>query len=252
MDKAYYKQYYDFERSHWWFLARAEILESFVNEFGKSGLSILDAGTGTGANSVWLSNYGEVTSMEFDQDCIDYSHSKNNLKYVQGSLLELPFADDSFDLVCAFDVIEHIDDHELAVSEMKRVCKPGGSILVTVPAFQHLWSEHDVINHHFRRYTKKSLNALFEKLKGEIIFSSYFNFRLYPLVLLARTIGRLFSNSTKNNPPKSDFDKFKPGLTNNLLRKVFSGEKNQIQKRNSFPFGVSLILEWRKNQSNHN
>ncbi len=247
MEKAYYKQYYEFERNHWWFLARAEILEAYIKELGQKNLKILDAGTGTGANSKWLSNYGNVTSMEFDEDCISYSKNKNGLDYVQGSLLELPFQNESFDLVCAFDVIEHIENHELAVAEMKRVCKSGGRIFITVPAFQHLWSEHDEINHHFRRYTKENLNKLFENSNGEIAFSSYFNYRLYPIVLVARVIGKLFTSSKKKSNLKSDFDKFSPGITNNLLRAIFKGEKNQIRKKKTYPFGVSLILEWKKN-----
>ncbi len=249
MEKAYYNQYYDFERNHWWFLARAKILEAYVGKWNKSDLKILDAGTGTGANSIWLSRYGEVVSMEFDKDCIDYSSQRNGLKYIQGSLLQLPFKNESFDLICAFDVIEHIEDHQLAVSEMIRVCKPGGKILITVPAFRHLWSEHDEINHHFRRYTQTQLKALFQREEGELKNCSYFNFYLYPLVLLARIANKfmsLFKNSEKS---KSDFEKFNPGPLNELLKGIFLMERKRISSKKKYPFGVSLILEWQKNNA---
>ncbi|QNL20567.1 class I SAM-dependent methyltransferase [Hyphobacterium sp. CCMP332] len=248
MEKAYYKQYYDFERNHWWFLARAKILEAYVSNFSKSKLKILDAGTGTGANSIWLSNYGEVVSMEFDKDCIDYSSQKNGLDYINGSLLELPFTNDSFDLICAFDVIEHIEDHHLAVSEMIRVCKPGGKILITVPAFMHLWSEHDEINHHFRRYTRNELSILFDREEGELQNCSYFNFYLYPLVLMARFANKLLSPFQKSDGHKSDFEKFKPGLLNDTLKQIFLLERNRIASKKKYPFGVSLILEWQKDK----
>src|SRR5690606_6783902 len=119
--------------------------------------------------------FGKVTSLEYDADCCAFTREKTGLEIIQGSVLELPFADNSFDLVCAFDIIEHVENDQKAVEEMLRVLKPGGSICVTVPAFMSLWTKHDDINLHFRRYRKEGLESLFNKAKGGIGQCFYFN-----------------------------------------------------------------------------
>ena len=163
MDKNYYKEYYHLEREHWWFQARGKILLKHLKCVfqGQPNIRILNIGAATGRSSELLMQLGDVTSVEFDTDCYEFSRDFVKIPIVQGSILDLAFSDDTFDLVCAFDVIEHVEDDTLAVSEMRRVCKPGGVMCVTVPAFMFLWSEHDVVNHHFRRYTSPILRGLF-------------------------------------------------------------------------------------------
>ncbi|MEM9857498.1 MAG: class I SAM-dependent methyltransferase [Bacteroidota bacterium] len=241
MDKAYFKEYYIQERNHWWFLARLEILESFVNKLlkGRENSKILNVGVATGATTQMLQKYGEVTSLEYDKDCCKFLNEELNIDVINGSVLELPFADDVYNLVCAFDVIEHVEDDELAVKEMTRVAKKGGYVFVTVPAFMDLWSDHDLINHHFRRYTMGPLTSLFNG-SGNILFSSYFNTVLFPPIYAVRRLSRLIKS--QSSEVESDFSKFKPGLTNKILYHLFKMELSLLKKRVKFPFGVSIML----------
>jgi ubiquinone/menaquinone biosynthesis C-methylase UbiE len=255
MQHDYYKEYYDLERQHWWFVAREKIISNYLKKIiddkilKQENLKILNVGCGPGRSSQYLSSFGEVTSIEYDKDCCEFASERTGLQIINGSITELPFQDEMFDLVCAFDVIEHVEDDQLAVSEMKRVAKKDGVVFITVPTFMSLWSHHDVINHHFRRYKFSQIEKLFEIQKnGNEIFSSYFNFFLFPGIYLIRIV----SNSLKfgNNRPGSgsDFEAFKPGFLNNILFNVMCFESKFINKNIKFPFGVSLLYSWKKNK----
>lgn len=248
MDKNYYKDYYYLERKHWWFKARLNILESLLTRqilpilTDKQNIHILNAGVATGATSIMLEKYAKTTSLEYDQDCCLFLKETVGIEAVNASLTGLPFEDESFDLVCAFDVIEHIEDHELAVAEIKRVLKPNGKVFLTVPAYQFLWSEHDEINHHFRRYTLKELSQVVQVNALNIQYSSYFNTLLFPLIFLIRFIGNLFKKKTTKKA-KSDFEKVKTGgFVNSILCFIFKLEKPLITRLFRLPFGVSIVL----------
>ncbi len=244
MDKGYYQEYYVQERNHWWFLARLKILEAMIAKISENKpFKILNIGIATGATSEMLQKYGEVTSVEYDQDCVDFVNEVVKIPVMHGSILELPFKDSSFDIVCAFDVIEHIEDDQKGVDEMMRVCKQDAHIFVTVPAYMSLWSDHDIINHHFRRYTIAQLKSLFKK-SGKIIFSSYFNSIFFIPIFFARKLANLLKS--KNEPPKSDFKKFNPGLLNNLMYRIFLMERSLLKATVKFPFGVSIFMHWKK------
>ena len=158
MNINYYKEYAQLEREHWWFKVRGKIIIKLITSCIESSenkqLNILNIGAATGKTSEMLSTFGKVTSLEYDQDCCDYAKKQFNMTIINGSILDLPFKDDEFDLVCAFDVIEHVEDDLLGIQEMKRVCNSGGLIVLTVPAYMFLWSQHDEVNHHYRRYTQ--------------------------------------------------------------------------------------------------
>jgi SAM-dependent methyltransferase len=247
MDKQYYKEYYEIERNHWWFKARSEILSSFIcHQIARERpLRILNVGVATGASSVMLKAFGEVSSLEYEQDCIDFIKEIVPISVIQGSILELPYADCSFDLVCAFDVIEHVENDELAVQELVRVCRKGGSVLVTVPALMSLWSEHDEINHHFRRYRLKAFKQLFTVKEGEIVFSTYFNTLLFIPIFIARKISSVVRD--RNKKVQSDFEKYKSGLGSKILYGILKTERYFLNSSVSLPIGVSALLYWRKN-----
>jgi ubiquinone/menaquinone biosynthesis C-methylase UbiE len=255
MQHDYYKEYYDLERQHWWFVAREKIISNYLKKIiddkilKQENLKILNVGCGPGRSSQYLSSFGEVTSIEYDKDCCEFASERTGLQIINGSITELPFQDEMFDLVCAFDVIEHVEDDQLAVSEMKRVAKKEGVIFITVPTFMSLWSHHDVINHHFRRYKLSQIEKLFESQKnGNEIFSSYFNFFLFPGIYLIRIISNILKFGKKRPGSGSDFETFKPGFLNNLLFNIMYFESKFINKNIKFPFGVSLLYTWKKNK----
>ena len=254
MEKNYYRAYYALERKHWWFKARQKILESQIKKVFpyRSNLKILNAGCATGFSSEWLMQFGDVISLEYDSDCYAFTRDVVKIPIVRGSILALPFEDNQFDLVVAFDVIEHVDNDILAVQEMNRVAKSDGFMFVTVPAYLFLWSQHDEVNHHFRRYTQKTLRKAFIESDLELIYDSYFNSLLFlPIagVRLILTFIRKFKmrNTTENkNNDTSDLAIGSNKIINELLYHIFYSENFLLRQRIHFPFGVSIMAIYKK------
>lgn len=247
MDINYFKEYYTLERSHWWFTARKKILETQIqNLTTTSHLKILNIGVATGSTSEMLSHYGEVTSVEYDHECCEFLRTELKMDVIEGSITDLPFQAESFDLICAFDVVEHVEEHEKAVSEMKRVCKDNGTIFCTVPAFNFLWSQHDDINHHVRRYTGTEFSNLFSGT-GKITYSTYFNCFLFLPVACFRLISRMLPSAIKRKGAGSDFTIKGSEVFSNLFYKIFSAENVLLKRQCSLPFGISYLLIWKKN-----
>ncbi len=247
MDKNYYLEYYELERTNWWFRARQEIIRSqIVKLFGnRRDLSILNIGVATGASSIMLQEFGTVKSIEYDPDCYRFVKENVDIDIEPGSILELRFKANSYDLVCSFDVIEHVEDDKLAATEMMRVCKPDGFVFVTVPAFMSLWSHHDEVNHHCRRYRMNELKSLFIS-SGLIQFYSYFNFLLFLPIYLIRILSKIFPVMFKREGSGSDFGMFKSKSLDSILHKLFILEKVPLKFGIKFPFGVSALLIWKK------
>lgn len=246
MDRKYYEEYYQLERKHWWFQVRGHLLMDIVRKQSKGAknLKILNIGAATGLTSQLLQEFGEVTSVEYDQECSDFTREKIGINIQQGTILDLAFADQSFDLVCAFDVIEHVEDDHLAVREMKRVCKTGGIVFVAVPAFMWLWSHHDVVCHHYRRYTMKSLLAVFNKQNiGQIVYKTYFNSALFLPIAAFRLLSRLIPQAWIRSGAGTDNTLISTeSATSKLLYAIFNAEKNLMKNGMKFPFGVSVTV----------
>ena len=246
MDKLYYEEYFDLERKHWWFRARKKIIASLLKKyFREDDASILNVGAATGETSNMLGSFGAVTSVEYEKECCSFVKQKLNLDFIPASITELPFGNNSFNLVCAFDVIEHVQDDHLAVQEMMRVCKPGGLIAVTVPAYMFLWSHHDDINHHIRRYSPHELSNLFRNLNGKKIYSSYFNTILFPIIAITRLAANVFPKVVNRRGSGSDFS-YSGGSLSSLFYSLMVSENFWMSRGISFPFGVSQILLFRK------
>lgn len=253
MQQDYYKEYYDLERKHWWFLAREKIISNYIQKLidektiKNQDLKILNVGCGPGRSSEYLSSFGTVVSIEYDKECCKFAAEKTGLEIIHGSITELPFEDNLFDLVCAFDVIEHVENDQLAVNELKRVTKKGALVLITVPAFNSIWSHHDVINHHFRRYKSQEVIQLFEKVAdGKRIYVTYFNFFLFPFIYFIRKGSNLFNSGKNRSGSGSDFEAFKPGILNSFFYNLMYFESRFINKRTRLPFGVSILYNWKK------
>jgi len=162
-----------------------------------------------------------------------------------GSILEMPYESEYYDLVCAFDVVEHVEDDATAIQELFRVCKPGGKILVTVPAFMSLWSTHDIVNQHFRRYTKKQLLSLFRENKGNIIRATYFNSLMFIPIWIIRRLQFIVNGTKKVSDLKPDNNWTQGGILSKILYCIFDLDRIMLKKMD-LPIGVSFMVAWQK------
>lgn len=245
MNREYYKRYYYLERNHWWFKLRSKIIVEKITKYKprRANLKILNVGVATGKTTELLTEFGEVTSVEYDKECCVFLESQTGIKPINASIEQLPFADESFDIVCSFDVLEHVENHQQGVNELVRVCRNDGIIALSVPAYQMLWSHHDVVNHHQRRYTRKQLQRLFPSGK-QVVYKTYFNSLLFLPILLYRTGSNLFRKVEKEDST-SDFDRIQNQFLNNMFYRIFNLEYHLL-KRISFPVGCSVFLVWGK------
>ncbi len=239
MKEDFYEEYAHYQSDHWWFLGRKKIILSLLSRFlgeGTNSRSILDIGCGTGVMLDSLQHYGKAMGIDMSDRALFFSNKITSAPLIQAEFTSLPFKGQSFDLVCAFDVLEHLDHDSDCVREAYRLCRPGGSVLVTVPAFQFLWGIQDVVSHHKRRYSQKEIINLLKRNGFYPVFSSYFNTFLFPVIAFVR----LFSRLKKTQNRHSDLDIQTPQLLNRMLTRLFGFERFLL-KYFRFPFGVSLI-----------
>jgi len=241
VDDLLLKQHLELEERHWWFVGRRRVVLGVLEKHLPPGrrLDVLDAGCGGGATLESLrSRYGSAVGVELAEEAVEYARERGR-NVIQGSITDLPFADESFDLALALDVVEHVPDDGAALGEMFRVLRPGGALLVTVPALMVLWSQHDVANGHHRRYTVGQLNGQVEEAGFEPITASYFNTFLFPPVLAARTLWRLRPKKVASDVAEV------PRPLNALLAGLFSQERRLVGHV-PLPFGVSALCFARK------
>jgi SAM-dependent methyltransferase len=236
MDHYVYQDLQELQEQHWWFKARRELLSEVLNSLMiPSNSDILEIGCGTGGNLSMLSDFGNVCGMEMHEEAAQYAQKVTGQDVRSGSLPgSVPF-EKKFDLVCLLDVLEHIEDDELAVSSLKKLLKPGGRVVITVPAYQWMFGKHDILLHHFRRYSRGKLAALFSSNDIEIEKLSYFNTLLFPLAAMASFMDSVFSveKCTGYSTP--------PTWINSAFYNIFRLEKLMIDALN-LPFGCSLLL----------
>jgi SAM-dependent methyltransferase len=242
MDELYERRTHEVEDLHWWYRGRRRVIDEALRGLGlPAGLTILDAGCGSGRNMVELARYGTVTGLELADTSVAKARQRAVGEVVQGTLDEMPFADDSFDLAVSFDVIEHLDDDRRALRELRRVVRDGGTLLITVPAYQWLWSEHDVVNHHRRRYTRRTLEAAAQEAGWQTVSTTHFNGLLLPAAIAHRGLSRL---RRSNGEPVSDLERT-PGRLNTLLERPLLLEARLIASGRRIPAGLSLMAVFR-------
>jgi len=232
------------EDSHWWFVGRRAILESFLQEIiDKSKIKnqkskILDVGCGTGANLEMLAQFGESEGVDVSDDALEFCRSKG-LKVHKGLAEKLPFEDESFEIVTALDVVEHLDDDVAGLKEMHRVLKKDGRTLIFVPAFMWLWGVQDDVSNHRIRYTKKQIVERLQKAGFEIERATYANLTFFAPILAGRTIMKItgLKPESENNVNIS--------ALNGFFGKIFSAERFWLKNFN-FPFGVSIVITAKK------
>ena len=226
------------ELRHWWFRGRRRLLVDLLR--GVAGaragsLRILDYGCGTGGNILAYTSLGTVVGIEPDGVAVRLANQRGGAEYCRTTGTRLPFRQGSFDAVVASDVLEHIEDDAEAVSEITRVLRPGGAAIISVPAHQWLFSEHDTALHHFRRYSKSAIRDLLERSGLRVSRLSYWNAALFPAVCAHRLLGKW----RRANQPHSDTVSA-PWLLNETLAGLLTIE-SAVTHRIGLPWGVSLV-----------
>ena len=234
---------YKVEESHWWYRGRRKIIAGFVSDIVSQIKGrrprILDVGCGTGANLLLLSKYGEVEGVDVSQDALNFCRERGFQHLRLGEAEKLPYEDESFDLVTAFDVIEHLDDDVAGLREFSRVLRKGGRVLLFVPTFMFLWGLQDEVSNHRRRYRMPEFRRVVAEAGLEVERTTYANITFFLPIWLVRTVMRLTGvrTSSENN------------VNINIFNAPFGwllGTESSVLRHMNLPFGVSGICVARK------
>ena len=243
MQQHVYSKFSSLEKTHWWFVARRAFIRKVISYFFQNKqLEFCEIGCGTGGNLPMLTEFAQVDAVEMNSEARNIIMNKNNnpslLSINEGHLPNNINLKKTYDGVFSLDVIEHVEDDLSALQSLKPLIKKDGYLILTVPAYQWLWSEHDVANHHYRRYTKAKFEKLIKTAGYEIEYSSYFNTLLFPLAVLSRLFENLFTSKSK---PRENTLNMPSAFTNTIFKRIFSLESCWAGKL-KMPFGLSIIV----------
>lgn len=237
MDRIVYDRMAEHDSRHWWYVARRDILADYVARYADlpKGAKILEIGCGTGHNLPMLGQFGEVDAIEIDAAAREIAARRLGKPVGAAPLPELSGVERaSYDMIAVLDVVEHIEDDVGALRAMATCLKPGGKILITVPAHQWMWSAHDVVNHHKRRYSKRTLTDALRAAGLQWRKLGYFNSLLFPVAVAARIAGKLTGKDDSDDSPPA-------APLNSVLGTIFRLERHLLG-RMPLPPGLSLIL----------
>ena len=236
MERIVYDQMAELDQRHWWYRARREVLAALIRRRARppSGARLLEIGCGTGHNLAMLAEFGHVDALELDAAARAVAEQRLGRQVMAAPLPELRgVAERHYDLIGAFDVIEHIADDRAALASIAQRLKPGGRLVVTVPAHQWMWSAHDTVNHHQRRYSRRALAQLFEQSPLKLDAIGYFNSLLFPLAMAQRLASQVSGAEDSNLS-------LPPAPLNYALERAFAAERFLIG-RVPLPPGLSLF-----------
>jgi SAM-dependent methyltransferase len=235
VEEEVYDEIYAREDRHWWFRGRRAVIHALLCHASlPRPARVLDAGCGTGRNIVEFAALGEVTGIEPSTAAVEYCRRRGLTNVIEASVEALPFGDGRFDAAFAFDVLEHLDDHEAGMRELRRITTDGGWLVATVPAYQWLWSAHDDSHHHRRRFTRPMLLASARAAGWNPVFATYFNTVLLAPIAAARAFRR--NGGTASG---SDYD-LTPTAIDRLLGAPMQAEARLIARGARLPAGVSV------------
>jgi SAM-dependent methyltransferase len=236
MERVVYEIMADVDQRHWWYVARRSVIAALIRRNARppANARILEIGCGTGHNLAMLGEFGHVDALELHDEARSVAEKRLGRQVRSAPLPELAGVPERhYDLIGAFDVIEHIDDDTAALASIATKLKPGGKFILTVPAHRWMWSAHDVVNHHKRRYSKRSLRKLVESSPLKLEAIGYFNSLLFPVAVAERLSSKLRGKDEADlNMP--------PALLNAALEKVFAAERHLVG-RLPLPPGLSLF-----------
>ena len=241
MEEDFYSRYFEIEDRHWWFVGRREIflrvLDRHLPAADGRERRILDVGCGTGTMVGHLSRYGRAEGVDASEEAVRFCHERGVESATHAAGVPLPFDDATFDLVTALDVVEHVERDDELLADLRRITRPGGMLLESVPAFQFLWGLQDEVSHHKRRYTAPQLEGRMTAAGWSRRRLSYFNTFLFAPIAAVRLVRR----GTGREPQvQSDFELTPPGRLNSLLARTFAAEASLLE-RTDLPFGVSVL-----------
>jgi ubiquinone/menaquinone biosynthesis C-methylase UbiE len=245
MEPQEYGLMFDVERAHWWYLGMEKITRAILNQWFPRGANarILDAGCGTGAAmSTYLADYGNVTGIDFSPLALNFCRKRNLTSLGLASVSNIPFPPESFDLVTSFDVLyeQAVPSDFAALTEFFRVLRPGGFVLLRLPAYNWLRGQHDLTIHTARRYTAPQLKRLLIDSGFQTCRVGYANSFLFPLAAAKRLLERLKPSASAT----SDLS-LNVGMLNGLFKHILASEAFFIS-RTGLPFGLSVIALARK------
>lgn len=238
MEKPIYQQIYKFEKEHWWYQGRRQLLVKILSLLSSNkNLKILDVGCGPGANITTLSNFGQVYGADVAKEAISFCKTRGfkNVFLIKNN--RLPFPDNSFNLITCLDVLEHTSSDHQELIKFKEKLLPQGSLVIFVPAFSALWGKLDEKAHHFRRYSKNQLRQGLRLAGFEIKRIGYFGFIFFLPILIIRIIQRLplgKDNSWGVEP------QIKSYFINRFLSAIFSLDV-ALSFKLPLPFGTSIF-----------
>lgn len=242
MDKAYEIKYHEQEAQNWWFVARRDFILRQLKEYNVlSDAKILDIGSSGGILSIELikNGYPNVYSLDFSADAIALCKQRGLENAFEMDAHYPDFPENEFDVIIASDCLEHLEHDEIALKNWFKILKPQGLAFIYVPAFMWLWSKHDDINFHFRRYTEKELNSKLKAAGFSNLKSGYWNFMIFFPTSFVRLINKIGKMKTKEYKDKDQLVLL-PNFLNQILIKWVKFE-NKIASKIKFPFGVSTF-----------
>lgn len=232
------------DEHHWWYRGRRRIVRAELDRLGlRPGADILDAGCGSGRTLQELADYGVVSGLELEEQAAEIARARGLGEVRIGRLEQLPWPDESFDLITCLDVIEHTPDDRVTLRELRRACRPGGWLLVTVPAYQALWSQHDEANNHYRRYSRAALRAAAGDTGWELRRLTSFNSLLFAPAAVVRLAARRRDTARDGY---SDELNIGPPWMNTILEWPMTLEADWLRRGKTLPFGLSLLAVMRR------
>ena len=236
MERVVYETMAELDQRHWWYCARRQVIAALIRRLAKPppNARVLEIGCGTGHNLAMLGEFGDVDALELDEEVRAVARRRLGRDVMSAPLPELSGVPERhYDLIGAFDVVEHVDDDDAAVASIGSRLKPGAKLVLTVPAHGWMWSAHDVVNHHKRRYSKRALKRLIDRSPLKLEAIGYFNSLLFPLAAAERLSSRL------RGKDEADLT-VPPGPINRALERTFAAERHLVG-RLPLPPGLSLF-----------